>query len=226
MAAFFGIATVIAAGNETGLAHHYAGRFSADTSFEDVELRVGEEEGNVAYPGTLVFCCRSVYSRLCISRWRADQPDPHLSNNETRIPFLLESTVITVSYQLIEAGSGSQLVSMRFERPSPGIWTIRVYNTQFLTGEYHMWLPVQGFISDETVFLKPDPSNTITVPGNSRLPITTGAYNHRNNSIYIHSSRGYTSRDYVKPDLAAPGVEILGPSVRISAAFALGFHPV
>ena len=63
---------------------------------------------------------------------------------------------------------------MRFERPSPGIWTIRVYNTQFLTGEYHMWLPVQGFISDETVFLKPDPSNTITVPGNSRLPITTG----------------------------------------------------
>ena len=144
---------------------------------------------------------------------------PILSNNETRIPFLLESTVITVSYQLIEAGSGSKLVSMRFERPSPGIWTIRVYNTQFLTGEYHMWLPVQGFISDETVFLKPDPSNTITVPGNSRLPITTGAYNHRNNSIYIHSSRGYTSRDYVKPDLAAPGVEILGPSVRISAAF-------
>ena len=85
-----------------------------------------------------------------------------------------------------------------------------------------MWLPVQGFISDETVFLKPDPSNTITVPGNSRLPITTGAYNHRNNSIYIHSSRGYTSSDYVKPDLAAPGVEILGPSVRISAAFRPG----
>ena len=85
-----------------------------------------------------------------------------------------------------------------------------------------MWLPVQGFISDETVFLKPDPSNTITVPGNSRLPYYNRAYNHRNNSIYIHSSRGYTSRDYVKPDLAAPGVEILGPSVRISAAFRPG----
>lgn len=81
-----------------------------------------------------------------------------------------------------------------------------------------MWLPVQGFISDETVFLKPDPSNTITVPGNSRLPITVGAYDHRNNSIYIHSSRGYTSRDYVKPDLAAPGVEVLGPSVRSTSS--------
>ena len=74
-----------------------------------------------------------------------------------------------------------------------------------------MWLPVQSFISDETVFLKPDPSNTITVPGNSRLPITVGAYDHRNNSIYIHSSRGYISRDSVKPDLAAPGVQIYGP---------------
>ena len=220
---FFGIATVIAAGNETGLAHHYAGRFSADTSFEDVELRVGEEEGKRGFILELWSSAADLYTVGFVSPGgERISRIPILSNNETRIPFLLESTVITVSYQLIEAGSGSQLVSMRFERPSPGIWTIRVYNTQFLTGEYHMWLPVQGFISDETVFLKPDPSNTITVPGNSRLPITTGAYNHRNNSIYIHSSRGYTSRDYVKPDLAAPGVEILGPSVRISAAFRPG----
>ena len=220
---FFGIATVIAAGNETGLAHHYAGRFSADTSFEDVELRVGEEEGKRGFILELWSSAADLYTVGFVSPGgERISRIPILSNNETRIPFLLESSVITVSYQLIEAGSGSQLVSMRFERPSPGIWTIRVYNTQFLTGEYHMWLPVQGFISDETVFLKPDPSNTITVPGNSRLPITTGAYNHRNNSIYIHSSRGYTSRDYVKPDLAAPGVEILGPSVRISAAFRPG----
>lgn len=188
-----------------------------------MELRVGEEEGKRGFILELWSSAADLYTVGFVSPGgERISRIPILSNNETRIPFLLESTVITVSYQLIEAGSGSQLVSMRFERPSPGIWTIRVYNTQFLTGEYHMWLPVQGFISDETVFLKPDPSNTITVPGNSRLPITTGAYNHRNNSIYIHSSRGYTSRDYVKPDLAAPGVEILGPSVRISAAFRPG----
>ena len=78
-----------------------------------------------------------------------------------------------------------------------------------------MWLPVQGFISEETVFLKPDPSNTITVPGNSRLPITVGAYDHRNNSIYIHSSRGYTSRDSCKTGSGGvPGVDVLGPGIR------------
>ena len=212
---FFGIATVIAAGNETGLAHHYAGRLSADTSYEDVELRVGEKEAERGFILELWSSATELYTVGFVSPGgERINRIPILANNETRIPFLLENTTITVNYELIEAGSGSQLVSMRFEKPSAGIWTIRVYNTQFLTGEYHMWLPVQGFISDETVFLRPDPSNTITVPGNSRLPITVGAYDHRNNSIYIHSSRGYTSRDYVKPDLAAPGVEVLGPAVQ------------
>ena len=158
---FFGIATVIAAGNETGLAHHYTGRFSADTSFEDVELRVGEEEGKRGFILELWSSAADLYTVGFVSPGgERISRIPILSNNETRIPFLLESTVITVSYQLIEAGSGSQLVSIRFDRPSPGIWTIRVYNTQFLTGRITIcgW-PVQGFISDETVFLKPDPSN-------------------------------------------------------------------
>ena len=216
---FFGIATVIAAVNETGLAHHYAGQLSANTSYEDVELRVGEKEAERGFILELWSSATELYTVGFVSPGgERINRIPILANNETRIPFLLENTTITVNYELIEAGSGSQLVSIRFEKPSAGIWTIRVYNTQFLTGEYHMWLPVQGFISDETVFLKPDPSNTITVPGNSRLPITVGAYDHRNNSIYIHSSRGYTSRDYVKPDLAAPGVEVLGPSVRSTSS--------
>ncbi len=212
---FFGIATVIAAGNETGLSHHYAGQLSADTPYEDVELRVGEREAERGFILELWSSATELFTVGFVSPGgERINRIPILANNETRIPFLLENTILTVNYELIEAGSGSQLVSVRFERPSAGIWTIRVYNTQFLTGEYHMWLPVQGFISEETVFLKPDPSNTITVPGNSRLPITVGAYDHRNNSIYIHSSRGYTSRDYVKPDLAAPGVDVLGPGIR------------
>ena len=212
---FFGIATVIAAGNETGLSHHYAGQLSADTPYEDVELRVGEREAERGFILELWSSATELFTVGFVSPGgERINRIPVLANNETRIPFLLENTILTVNYELIEAGSGSQLVSVRFERPSAGIWTIRVYNTQFLTGEYHMWLPVQGFISEETVFLKPDPSNTITVPGNSRLPITVGAYDHRNNSIYIHSSRGYTSRDYVKPDLAAPGVDVLGPGIR------------
>ena len=138
---------------------------------------------------------------------------PIIAGNETSIPFLLEPTVITVNYQLIEAGSGRQLIFMRFEAPTTGIWKIRVYNTQFLTGQFNMWLPTHNLISEETVFLTPSPYTTITLPGNAPSPITVGAYNHLNNSIYIHSSRGYTVGGLIKPDLAAPGVDVSGPAI-------------
>ena len=160
---FLGRAAVIAAGNETGRAHH---------------------------------------SRI-----------PIIARNETSIPFLLEPTVITVNYQLIETGAGKQLIFMRFKNPVAGIWKVRVYNTQYFTGEFHMWLPSEGLISDETVFLRPTPDTTITLPGNTAAPITVGAYNHLNNSIYIHSSRGFTPSGIVKPELAAPGVNVMGPSL-------------
>ena len=45
---------------------------------------------------------------------------PIIAGNETSIPFLLEPTVITVNYQLIESGSGKQLLFMRFQAPTTG----------------------------------------------------------------------------------------------------------
>ena len=92
--------------------------------------------------------------------------------------------------------------------PAAGIWKIRVYHTLSIQGEYHMWLPVHGFISDETFFLRPDPDTTITDPGNTAAIITTAAYSHQTGGIYLHSSRGFTRTRTIKPDLAAPGVRL------------------
>ena len=216
---YFGIASVIAAGNETGMAHHYLGNISAGNEWEDVELRVGEEEARQGFVVELWAADTDVYSVGFVSpSGERISRIPIIANNEIVIPFLLEPTVITVNYQLIEAGSGKQMIFLRFETPAPGIWTIRVHNTQFLTGTYHMWLPTQGLISDETAFLRPNPYNTITVPGNTSSPITVGAYNHLEGSIYIHSSRGYTLGGLIKPELAAPGVNVTGPTAGRGAA--------
>lgn len=209
---FFGIASVIAAGNETGLAHHFLGDISSGNEWENVEVRVGEEEARRGFVMELWASNADIYSVGFISP-SGEQIGriPIISGNETVIPFLLEPTKITVNYQLIDPGSGKEMIFLRFDAPSTGIWTIRVYNTQLLTGTYHMWLPVQGHISDETAFLRPNPYNTITVPGNTNSPITAGAYNHLNDSIYIHSSRGYALDGTIKPELAAPGVDVTGP---------------
>lgn len=65
-----------------------------------------------------------------------------------------------------------------------------------------------GFISEETRFLNSNPDITLTEPANADIPITVGAYQSDNNSIYINSSRGYTRKGRIKPDIAAPGVDI------------------
>ncbi len=211
---YLGTATVIAAGNETGRGHHYMGTIPTGESSVDVEIRVGQPESQRGFVVELWASTIDTYSVGFLSpSGETISRIPIIAGNETSIPFLLEPTVITVNYQLIEAGSGRQLIFMRFEAPTTGIWKIRVYNTQFLTGQFNMWLPTHNLISEETVFLTPSPYTTITLPGNTPSPITVGAYNHLNNSIYIHSSRGYTVGGLVKPDIAAPGVNIAGPAV-------------
>lgn len=210
---FNGVITVIAAGNEAGLRHHYLGEMAQNQEYEDVEVRVApDEQGFILELWALE---PELYSVGFISpAGETVQRIPILLGNESRVTFRLNPTVITTNYLLTEAGSGSQLIFMRFQNPSAGIWRIRVYNTLYITGRYHMWLPIQGFINEETVFLKANPDTTITEPGNAIFPVTVSTYNHMNNSIYIHSSRGYSRDNAIKPDLAAPGVDIYGPAVR------------
>lgn len=213
-----GACTVIAAGNESGLGHHYAGSVSSASEPDEVEIRVAEEEnGFVAelwastpetYTVGFISPSGETISRIPLT----------LSSNAT-ISFLLEPTVISVSYRPHELSSGKQLVFMRFLAPSPGIWRIQVYSSLLLDGDYHIWLPAETFISPNTVFLRPNPSTTITSPGNTPQPLTIGAYNHEAGNIYIHSGRGYTLDGRIKPDIAAPGVQIYGPGVIPDAAY-------
>ena len=97
--------------------------------------------------------------------------------------FLLEQTQITVYTQIADVSAGSQFIFMRFERPMSGIWRILIRNSLDIRETFHLWLPVRGFISDETYFLRPDPDTTITDPGNAQYPITVTAYDHTRNSI-------------------------------------------
>lgn len=207
-----GIVTVVAGGNEAGFGHHYFGVIPVNVPYEDVELRVDSEGKSFS----LELWARQpeIYSIGFVSpTGEAIERIPNVPlNSDHRITFILEKTVITVHYQISVASSGSQLIFMRFEDPTPGIWRLRVYSSLFINGEYHMWLPVSNFVSPDTYFLRPNPDTTITDPGNAIMPITVAAYNHRDNSLYIHSSRGYTRVNGIKPDIAAPGVNVTGPA--------------
>ena len=207
-----GSAVITAAGNETGARHHFRAVMDADTDEVTAELRVGEREAGFsmelwaenmgAYTVGFISPTGEVAREISVPL-----------RGENTVSFLLEQTQITVYTQIADVSAGSQFIFMRFENPMSGIWRILIRNSLDIRETFHIWLPVRGFISDETYFLRPDPDTTITDPGNARYPITVTAYDHTKNSIYIHASRGYSLSGQIKPDLAAPGVNILGASV-------------
>ena len=207
-----GSAVITAAGNETGARHHFRAVMDASTDEVTAELRVGEREAGFsmelwaenmgAYTVGFISPTGEVAREISVPL-----------RGENTVSFLLEQTQITIYTQIADASAGSQFIFMRFENPMSGIWRILIRNSLDIRETFHIWLPVRGFISDETYFLRPDPDTTITDPGNARYPITVTAYDHTKNSIYIHASRGYSLSGRIKPDLAAPGVNILGASV-------------
>lgn len=207
-----GSAVITAAGNETGARHHFRAVMDASTDEVTAELRVGEREAGFSME--LWAENMGVYTVGFISPTGEVAREISVPlRGENTVSFLLEQTQITVYTQIADVSTGSQFIFMRFENPMSGIWRILIRNSLDIRETFHIWLPVRGFISDETYFLRPDPDTIITDPGNARYPITVTAYDHTKNSIYIHASRGYSLSGRIKPDLAAPGVNILGPSV-------------
>lgn len=207
-----GSAVITAAGNETGARHHFRAVMDASTDEVTAELRVGEREAGFSME--LWAENMGVYTVGFISPTGEVAREISVPlRGENTVSFLLEQTQITVYTQIADVSSGSQFIFMRFENPMSGIWRILIRNSLDIRETFHIWLPVRGFISDETYFLRPDPDTIITDPGNARYPITVTAYDHTKNSIYIHASRGYSLSGRIKPDLAAPGVNILGASV-------------
>lgn len=90
-----------------------------------------------------------------------------------------------------------------------GIWNIRLVPHRIIQGDVEMWLPTAGVLNRNTGFLLPVQELTVTIPGTAENAITTGAYDAWLDYYADFSGRGYTGAfGRVKPDLAAPGVNI------------------
>lgn len=207
-----GTSITIAGGNEGNRGRHYFGEIDNVIGYDTFELKVGEEENGFSMelwgesPNTFSFDILSPTGEY-VPRI------PARLGERREVSFLFEKTKIIIDFQLIESQTGDQLILIRFINRSSGLWKFRVYGRGNVKMSYHVWLPIEGFISNNTFFLKPNPYTTITSPGNSTNPITVTAYNHINQSLYINSSRGYTRTGIIKPTLVAPGVDIYGPGL-------------
>ncbi|MBQ9767870.1 MAG: S8 family serine peptidase [Lachnospiraceae bacterium] len=90
-----------------------------------------------------------------------------------------------------------------------GTWRIRLQPERILDGVYDIWL-ARGTQNTLTRFLQPTPERTLTIPSTAERPIAVAAYDARTSSTAVFSGRGYPRAESgVKPDLAAPGVDII-----------------
>lgn len=119
-----------------------------------------------------------------------------------------------------------------------GVWTFELTPRRIVIGSYDFYLPSSNILNPATRFFTPTPEKTLTIPSTSSKVITVGAYNAYFEAYADFSGRGYPLEGIslgrllssaIKPDLAAPGADIvtIGPNntfVQVSGtSFAVPF---
>ena len=95
-----------------------------------------------------------------------------------------------------------------------GVWRIVLTPVRIVDGRYDFWLQESATLNEDTRFFSPSEETTLTVPSAAGKVITVGAYNSRTDAYADFSGRGYTrTNDNIKPDIVAPGVDIVSTAV-------------
>lgn len=204
-----GTHAVVAAGNEAGKAHHF---YQSTNSNCNHVAEILVKDNTAGFTLELWGSPLETYSVGFETPLGEVIPRiPARIRLTDTIDFVLERTKIFVNYEGIQTISGGQLIFVRFADPTPGVWKLRVYCGSSGNGNFHIWLPVSNFSDPDVIFLQPNPDTTLTSPSDSDRVITPSTYNAYDGSLFLNSSRGYTRLGDIKPDIAAPGVNVYGP---------------
>ncbi len=205
-------AVVVAGGNEGNARHHYQGnldnrdRRAANT--ESVEVRV--EQGALGFVLELWGSLPDIFTVSVRSPGGETITPVQLGvRGSITYGFVYEKSQVSISGVLVEPASGEELILLRVQDPTPGIWIFRVEAVgEIHNGEFHFWLPISQFLSAPVYFLESTPYITLTDPAMALDVISVSTYDAANNSFYIDSGRGFSRIGEIRPDFAAPGVSI------------------
>ena len=143
-------------------------------------------------------------------------------NIHRELKFISSTTVLQIDYSLVATHTGEEVILFRFETPMEGIWKINIFTQGDLTGSYNIWLPINSFLTKDTYFINANPYTTIISPSSSFSTIAVTSYNPDTENLSVQASKGYSRTGEVKPDLAAPGDNIVVPTLDHGFAKASG----
>ena len=69
---------------------------------------------------------------------------------------------------------------------------------------------MEEFLTGNVYFIRANPEYTVMEPGDTGAVVCAAYYNGKENSIAVSSGRGYTRDNRIKPDFAAPGINVTG----------------
>ena len=217
---------VIGGGNEGNTSGHYEGNlfpsYSGIKNYDEIELLIGDNE-----PGFYMEIwgqIPGVYTISLTSPGGESIPEiPYRMGQSLEFSFVYSESRVVIDYVPVDLGNGQELITLRFIRPVPGIWKIRVFAGNG-EGIVHSWLPLRQFLKSETYFLRPSPYETITEPAYSRATLAVSSYNSADQSFYLNSGRGFSVDGSIVPSIAAPGVlvpTVMGAETGSSMAAAI-----
>ncbi len=225
---------VVGTGNEGGSGGHEGGQLSMETGRDLAEGNAaGISAGNLGGAGQrgpaqeVLLSVAPFEAALSIQLWKsfADEFRVSLVSPSGTILGPFQETIGTQRFR-----DGKTQILVYYGEPSPysqaqeifmdfipeqdyidsGIWRVRMEPVRLVTGQYDLWLPSHGVLNPSTRFLASTPDTTLTIPSTARKVISVGAYDSAYQSYADFSGRGYTRMtNQVKPDLAAPGTDIV-----------------
>lgn len=201
---------VVAAGNNANKGGHKRIQLTENLD-QDVEIVIGENEMIIninIWPNFMDEFSITVTNPSNQSSQALSMDNPNLDNT-------LGNTIVTGVFYPIEPYSLARRVTIRLSTMSleqginSGIWRLRFKPIKIVNGQIDLYLPTSEGISPNTRFLSPSNILTVTVPGTATRVITVGSFDSRTDTVSVFSGRGDVSLGIYKPDILAPGENIL-----------------
>lgn len=229
---------VTGTGNEGASRIHTSGTFlpntsrvivsnTTRTSAPDISATPATNTSNRLFPVAIPFSVSDYESGLNLQLWKSYSDEIEISlrhpNGTVIGPFQEQlgtyrftagMTELLVYYGKPSPYSTSQEIYLDFiprgNYVDAGLWELTLNPRHINAGSYDLWLPGQSVIGSGTGFLYPTEETTLTIPSTASKVISVGAYNAAFDTYASFSGRGFTRMEHrIKPDLAAPGVNII-----------------
>lgn len=209
---FRGVVVVTSTGNEGNAELHSSGYINNIGEINTSELNLTKQLNNLSFRIWIRKPNKMSLNVISPSGQSTKFITSKLYKSET-FSFVYEATKLTLKFYVPDNVTGNQVIILTFTDIKPGIWKLQLKGEYIADGRYDIWLPPAITLPEGTKFLNSDPEVTLSLPSSSKKIVSVGYYDQESDSIVGKSGNGFPLNTYIKPDIAAPGVNILTTSL-------------